>query len=234
MELIISNYNFDVQTGSINCIMGMQINEQEFLNIRKDNNHLLNIGTIIQPPINQVIYQNVKSNLSYVVKKNYQDNKKLLDSLKLVGLNSNCLNSKINDLSDSELYKVVLASCLISNPNIIILDNPNRNLDASNKKKLIQIIRTIKKRYKKTIIIFSNDSDFVHHIAEHVIITSNNKIVLKGDKYTVFDNENVLTQCNIDLPKIIKFEKLVLLKKGKNIGYRDNINDLLKDIYYFK
>ena len=261
MEIVISNNKVNIQPGIINCIMGLNLSTQELINIKKDNDYRLDIEIVVQPPKEQIFYYNVKRHLSFVLNgdKNFdeQKSKKIFDALKIVGLNSNFLNRTIKSLSTTELYKVSLASILIKNPKIIILDNPFANLDLNNKKVLLQIIRTIKLRYKKTVIIISNDSDIVHEISDSFldysmsVITSRAipdlrdglkpvhrrilwSMLEEGNKYNIFDKEDLLIKCNISLPKIIEFEKLVYLKKGKKIGYRDNINDLIKDIYFYK
>lgn len=232
MELIFSKYKFKIQKGQINCIMGTGIKVQEIMDACK---YQADIGFVIQPPINQIFTQTVKEQLTYALDKSRnKDEKKIINSLTMVGLSNNFLNRQISSLSSSELYKIVLASTLIMNPKILILDNINSNMDYTSITKLVNIIRTIKRRYNKTIIIFSNDSDFVHSIADYIFIIDKEKLVIKGDKYTVFNNLGVLKKCQIDLPKVIKFEKKVQAIKGINIGLRDNINDLIKDIYYFQ
>ena len=52
-----------------------------------------------------------------------------------------------------------------------------------------------------------------------------------GNKYDVFKHEAELKKYGIKLPKAIEFSNLVYKKTGKKIGYRDDINDILKDVY---
>lgn len=240
MDLTGNKYNLDIKQGLINCIIGGNGSGKSKIldDIRRINKYRIDIGIVSQFPEDQVFCTDVKSHLSYSLKPfNYsvdQLNKKIIDSLKLVELNIDYLNKLIKELSSSELYKIVLASALIINPKILILDGSFVSMDINSEKNLIKIIRTIKRRYNKTIVIFSDNSDFVHTIADYVFVVNDNKIVLEGNKYSVFENEEVLNNCHITLPKVILFEKLVLKKKNINMGYRDNINDLLKDIYYYK
>ena len=91
----------------------------------------------------------------------------------------------------------------------------------------------MKLRYGKTIIIFSKDTDFVHQISDYVYLFNNGKILLEGDKYEVLTNTKILKQNNLNKPKLIEFVDLVENKKNVKIGYRDDINDLMKDVYRY-
>lgn len=193
------------------------------------------IEILIQPVINQLLYKDVKRELtSSFNKSNHKNNNIILDALKMVGLNSTYINRKINSLSSSELFLIKLASILIINPKIIVLENPTVYLDSKKVNNFLKIIRTIKRRYNKTIIIFSDNSDFVHNISDYIFIINEKDIISEGNKYDVFNDYKRLKLCHIKPPKIIEFEQKALKNKNINLGVRDNINDLIKDIYYNK
>lgn len=232
MELIFKQYHFDIKAGNINCIMGRGIDLEELTYTCQSTNK---IEILIQPTINQLLYKDVNRELiSAFNKSNHKNNKIILDALKMVGLNSTYINRKINSLSSSELFLIKLASILIINPKIIILENPTVYLDSKKVNNFLKIIRTIKRRYNKTIIIFSNNSDFVHNISDYIFVINEKNIISEGNKYDIFNNYEKLKICHIKPPKIIEFEKKVLMNKNINLGLRDNINDLIKDIYYNK
>ena len=155
--------------------------------------------------------------------------KHILDALLMVDLDATYLNRNPFTLSSGEMRKVAIASILAFNPKVIILDEPTIGLDNQSKKNLIKIIKLLKTRYKKTIIIVSNDTDLLLQIAEHIILLDKGKIIYDGNKYEVFKQD--LEKYGLKKPKIIEFEQLVLEKKHIKIGYRDDINDLMKDVY---
>lgn len=193
------------------------------------------IGYVPQNPFNMMFCDTVKEQFMFHLNQyNYKNNDKhILDSLKMVSLSDSYLNRKINTLSDGELFKLSLAITLSLNPKVIILDEPFTYLDNNSKKSIVKLLRVLKNRFHKTIIILSNNVDNIYELCDYIYILSNNKILIEGTKYDIFKHKSKLIKNNINLPKIIEFEQLVEEKKNIKMGYRDNINDLLKDIYFY-
>ncbi len=204
----------------------------------KDINSLRNkIGLVFQFPEEQFFANTVEKEIEFALNWfNYKKNgmeKRVKDALIMVGLDETFLNRDPLTLSHGEKRLVALASILVFNPKIIVLDEPTIGLDLSSQKNLLKIIRMLKNRYGKTVIIVSHDTDFLLKISDEVIVLENGKVVLKGNKYDVFSNSEVLKRNKIKVPNIIEFSNLVKKKKNIKIGYRDEINDLIKDIYRY-
>lgn len=193
------------------------------------------IGYLFQNPKNQFFSRTVKQELqASAIINNYKVNsleKRVLDVLKIVNLNQEILSKNPLMLSNSEAKKVALASILMYNPKLIILDEPTLNLDDKSKLEFVKLIKMLKNRYKKTIIIISHDIDLLHKIVDNVVVLFKGKKVLEGNKYDVFKNTKILKKYGLLPPKIIMFSNKVLNKKNIKLGYRDDINDLIKDIY---
>lgn len=195
------------------------------------------VGFLFQFPEEQFFHETVEQEIGFAVDSfQYridEKEKRIKESLLLVGLNESYLKRDPLTLSNGEKRKVALASILIYNPKIIILDEPTIGLDEESKKSFLKLFRMLKKRYHKTIIIVSHDVEFLHKFVDYIFVLNNGKIVLKGDKYEVFKQEIRLKRYGISVPQIIRFSNLVLEKKKIKIGYRDEINDLIKDIYRY-
>ena len=151
----------------------------------------------------------------------------------MVELDESYIDREINSLSSSEIFKVALASVVALNPKILILDEPSIYLDNKSKKMLCKIIRTMKQRYNKTIIILSYNLDFLIEISDYLYVINEGQKIFEGTKQDVFKNDKILEKNGIRSTKTIEFSKLVEKEKGIKIGYRDNINDLIKDIYFY-
>lgn len=204
------------------------IKEKELVNIRK------NIGLVFQNPEEQFFCETVKKELEFGMNIFKYDKKtrekRIKDSLTMVGLPEEYLNRNPMSLSRSDMRKLSIACVLVLNPKIILLDEPTINLDDLNKKVLIDLLKRLKRKYHKTIIITSHDMNFILKTADYIYVINNGEKVLEGNKYDVFKNEELL-KYNILPPKIIEFSNIVRNTKNIKLEYRDDINDLMKDIY---
>jgi energy-coupling factor transport system ATP-binding protein len=218
-----------------NLEVGTFVIDSKKKKIKKINELRVNIGLIFQFPeeqfFNMTVFDEISFGMKYFKFKTEDIEKRIINALKMVGLNKDYLYRNPFTLSSGEKRKIANASILAYNPSILILDEPTIGLDSISKKKLLELIRTLKNRYKKTIILVSHDVDLVHQISDQILVLSEGKIVLSGNKYDVFKHEIELKKYGIKLPKAIEFSNLVYKKTGKKIGYRDDINDILKDVY---
>lgn len=193
------------------------------------------VGVVYQNISDQFFYENIKDEFIFNLKINgvLDIIKKIDGALKMVGFNSRVLNKSIHELSLSEQKRISLALVLACNPDIIILDDLFFGLDGKTRDNIIRILRLLKVRYGKSIVIITRDSDLVYSICDNVMLMSDGFLLESGDKYSIFKNSSLIKKCGISIPRLIGFSDILLKKKDVNIGYRNDINDLVKDIYRF-
>lgn len=104
------------------------------------------------------VFQNIQISLEIQSKDKYNFNDKILQILKWVGIERK-INEKIQTLSSGERQKVILARAVVSNPELIIADEPVLNLDDQTKKKIFFLLRSLT-RLGTTVILSGSNIDF--------------------------------------------------------------------------
>lgn len=193
------------------------------------------IGVITSFSYNDMLYGNVLLFIKkYSIKYNYKmddiDNR-VLEILKMVGLNESILTKSIFNISKSEKIKVLLASILLYNPELIVLDNIVEELDNRSRTKLFKLIIKLKRFYNKTIIITSSDVNIIYELVDSLIILDNGNVLSYGNKFNVYKDSKVLNNSFISSPTIIEFTHMIEDKKKVSLGNNDCINELIKAIY---
>ncbi len=258
---VLKDLNIKIETKKINAIIGPNgsgkttllelinalllptrgtINVGEYILGNKPNKQSLkllrfNVGLVFQFPEEQFFQTTVRQEIEFSMKYfNYKIDKideRVNQALQMVGLDSSFLDRNPFELSSGEKRKVAIASILVFNPQIIILDEPTVGLDNKGKKTLIQLIRRLKYFYDKTIIVVSHDIDMLYKIVDNIIVLKDGQVLCSGTRYEVFENIELLTKNNIIIPKIVQFTNKVYREKGFNLGKYYEINDLIKMIY---
>ncbi len=107
-------------------------------------------------------------------------------------LNIKNLKSKnISELSGGELQLVLVARALVSEPDILILDEPESNLDIKNQLIILNIIKRLSE--KKNIACVINT-----HYPNHALKISDKTIMFSYDKHHIYGNtKDIISQSNI-------------------------------------
>lgn len=201
--------------------------------IRNVNTLRMTIGHVKMNPDDMLFNKTVKSELSFgLTYFKYKLNKKDIrctEALKLVGLTEDYLDKKISSLSLTEKRKVTLASILIFNPKVIILEEPTFACSTKEKEELKKLIKILKEKYKKTIIILTKDTDFAYTISERVHILYKGTLVSSGLK-DLMNDETLLNTYGLKAPEIVRFINAARNKKIE-LKYTNNILDLIKEVY---
>lgn len=199
------------------------------------NKFRYDVGLVYQFPEKQFFCKTVGEEVSFSEKiyghKGIKSVKeRTIKALKMVGLDESYLNRNPFSLNSGEKRRVAIASVLISNPKLLILDEPTIGLDDNGKKKLMRILKKLRDFYSKTIIIVTHDVDMLYEIADSIVVLNSGKLVCYGPKVEVFSNVELLEKNNAPVPSVIKVEKLIYDKTGIDLGVVNGINDLVRSI----
>ena len=104
------------------------------------------------------VYQNIEI-ASEIQSKKENFKKKIVELIEWFNLN-NIENEIVNNLSNGEKQRVVIARALINNPKIVIADYPENSLDLSTTKKLFFLLESLNK-LGATVIMTSKNSELL-------------------------------------------------------------------------
>jgi cobalt/nickel transport system ATP-binding protein len=100
-------------------------------------------------------------------------------------------------LSGGEKKKVALASILVMNPEVLILDEPTNGLDPKTQRWLVELLIGLNNA-GKTIITSTHNLELVQEISNRCIVfDEGHRIVMDGDTSTVFEDIELLKRVNL-------------------------------------
>ncbi|TYS01141.1 ABC transporter ATP-binding protein [Rossellomorea vietnamensis] len=102
------------------------------------------------------------------------DQKQFNDIASTLGL-TNRLSHLPNQLSGGQQQRVSIGRALISNPAIILADEPTGNLDSKNSNEIMELLKMFNKTYNQTLIVITHDERIALQ-ADRVIEINDGKV----------------------------------------------------------
>ncbi len=118
-----------------------------------------------------------------------QEYEKAYEILKEMGMEEFAHRS-CNSLSGGQLQMVLIARALIKEPDILIMDEPESNLDMKNQLKVLEIMEKISRERNVTVIINT-------HYPEHALRYVDKTLILGKDSYVFDESHKAITKENI-------------------------------------
>jgi ABC-2 type transport system ATP-binding protein len=143
----------------------------------KTHDALKKVGAIIERP-NFYPYMSAKENLELVCKIKGINYNKVQEKLELVGLVER-QNSKFRTFSLGMKQRLAIASALLNDPEILILDEPTNGLDPQGIHQIRDIIKQIA-ALGTTILLASHLLDEVEKVCSHVLVLRKGEILYSG------------------------------------------------------
>ena len=120
---------------------------------------------------------NVEENITLPLNLDNRDvNQNKLDELiKVLGL-ENRRNHLPNELSGGQQQRTSIGRAMITNPAIILADEPTGNLDSKSSDEIVELLKRSNRDYKQTIIMITHNME-IAKIADRIIKIEDGKIV---------------------------------------------------------
>ena len=149
---------------------------------------------------------------------------KVKELVHLVHLEDEHLDRYPLQLSGGQNQRVAIARAIVSEPEVLLLDEPTANLDPISEAKIEELIRNIIHRYDTTIIMATHDMAQGQRLADRVGVLLNGKIQQTGDWREVFNSPRnrdvadfVGVENIIDGVIVSSEDKVVTIDTGSNV-----------------
>ncbi|MDO6812043.1 ABC transporter ATP-binding protein [Tenacibaculum soleae] len=220
----VNNLSFDIQKGNVYGILGPNGSGKSttlgiILNVvnktsgnfswfdGKLSTHeaLKKVGAIIERP-NFYPYMTAVQNLQLICKIKGVSADKIEEKLKIVNLYER-RNSQFKTYSLGMKQRLAIASALLNDPEILILDEPTNGLDPQGIHEIRQIIKNIAKN-GTTILLASHLLDEVEKVCTHVLIIRNGVKLYSGSvDNMVVSNGVIEVKTDDDIDKLVNVLK---------------------------
>ena len=117
-----------------------------------------------------------------------QIQKRAQEMLELVGIPDAqaCMNKYPHELSGGQRQRVMIATALITNPKLLIADEPTTSLDVTIQAQILELMKQLQQKLGMAIIMITHDLGVVADMADDIIVMYAGKIVEKGTSDDIF------------------------------------------------
>ena len=132
----------------------------------------------------------VKGNLNFVIKRAIGLKEDFIESIHNLLEIKTLLNRKTTQLSGGEKQRVAIARALLTNPKILLLDEPLSALDLKRKNEILPYLDSIHNDLEIPILYVTHSQDEMSRLADHLLLIEDGNIVGSGpvnDMLTRFD-----------------------------------------------
>lgn len=231
-ENILENINLSINKGEIVSIVGpngagkstlaklmcgfIRPNRGEILIDGIDSKNLSikeiadKIAFVLQNPNSMIsktmIYDEVAFGLRIRGLEEEEIQKRVEEVLKICGLYP-FRNWPISALSYGQKRRVTIASILILNPDLIILDEPTAGQDFSHYTAMMEFIRRLNRDLSLTILMISHDMHLIQEYTDRALVVCDKKILADLSPAELFSREKLIDQSNLAPTSLYKLGK---------------------------
>ena len=101
------------------------------------------------------------------------------------------LDRKPGKLSGGEKQRVSIGRAVLSDPKLLLLDEPLASLDVERRRRLVSFFQTIRSEFKIPMIFVSHDPDDVIELSDHMVLIEQGQIIQQGSVPEVFASQTM-------------------------------------------
>ncbi len=154
------------------------------------------IGFVFQNPFTQIsgvkdtVFEEIAYGLENLAVEKEKIIKRVNETLKLLEI-EHLKDKNPQEMSGGQKQRVALASIIVMDPEILVIDEPTSQLDPKGTQDIFKIINIMAKK-GKTIILVEHKLELIAEYAEKIVVLDEGKIILSGKASKVLNNKSLL------------------------------------------
>ncbi|MDD1664287.1 MAG: ABC transporter ATP-binding protein [Methanomicrobiales archaeon] len=145
------------------------------------------MGMVFQKPVplSSSVFENVAAGLRFRDADAATIRERVGKALEVVGIPS-LAGRRAATLSGGEMQRVALARAIATGPEVLILDEPTANLDPANTALIEDLVVSINKRFRTTIVMATHDLTQGQRLADRIAVLSHGRLLQTGAPEEIF------------------------------------------------
>ncbi|PID64019.1 MAG: high-affinity branched-chain amino acid ABC transporter ATP-binding protein LivG [Gammaproteobacteria bacterium] len=101
-------------------------------------------------------------------------------------------NREAGNLSYGQQRRLEIARCMITEPKILILDEPAAGLNPQETQELIDLIRLLRDEHRVSVVLIEHDMNLVMNISENILVVEYGRPIAEGSPEAIRNNPEVI------------------------------------------
>lgn len=178
--------------GSVS-ISGLPVEKANLAEVRR------RVGIVFQDPDDQLFMGSVRADVAFgpanLGLKGAELDHRVMAALEKVGM-AEVADRPPHHLSFGQRRRVAVATVLVMEPEILVLDEPSSNLDPASRRELADIVRGL----DVTVLMVTHDLPYALELCPRSVILSDGHIVADGPTIDVLTDDALMTEHRLELP----------------------------------
>lgn len=163
------------------------------------------IGYVFQNPFTQIsgvkdtVFEEVAYGLENFGVPVEEIEQRVIDVMRLTDIEALAQKNPF-DLSGGQMQRVALASIIVLEPDILVIDEPTSQLDPEGTESVFAIIEQLKEKHK-TIILVEHKIDLIAEYADEILVFKNGHLFTTGKKQDILTDMSLLEK-GVAIPQV--------------------------------